>query len=287
MATEAGPFSPPRAPGGFAHLRVMLVLSLACQLVSHAAHGADAPAEAPPTEPALDPADARARSLFLLGDELYGEGRYPEAVRAFLEAHRLSQRAGLLFNAANALERWGCHARAATQLRRYANTLAPDRRDSILKRIAVLQSRPAALDRGMPSCDGGADDARRADRPVVGTDERAGAVSERPSTPSVLGYSLMGLSAVAIAGGLYFGLSSSKKTNRANERCLDSGLCPTSAEDVLEASRSDALLADVGVGIGLAALASGLFLVYESSKSPHVGGAVNATGTVVHWSGRF
>ena len=51
--------------------------------------------------------DERARELYLLGDDLYSQGRYEEALAAFEEAYRLSERPLLLFNIANAQERSG------------------------------------------------------------------------------------------------------------------------------------------------------------------------------------
>ena len=44
----------------------------------------------------------RARMLFNAGAEAYGTGQYPVAIQAFQEAHRLSERPGLLFSIAQA-----------------------------------------------------------------------------------------------------------------------------------------------------------------------------------------
>ncbi len=61
--------------------------------------------------------DARARELYANGALLYEEGDYENAVVAWKEAHRLSERPLLLYNIANALERIGEWEEAAEQFK--------------------------------------------------------------------------------------------------------------------------------------------------------------------------
>src|SRR5262245_36893201 len=61
----------------------------------------------------------RARKIFERGRELYGEGRYSEALAAFLQAYKIQPLPGLLFNAALAAHKANQLARAHELLQSY------------------------------------------------------------------------------------------------------------------------------------------------------------------------
>jgi tetratricopeptide (TPR) repeat protein len=97
--------------------------------------------------PATDPADdARARELYILGDEFYANGRYEAAEEAFAEAYRLSGRPLLLFNLANAQERSGRWPEAAANLQRYRQTAPESERPALDARLGALARRIAERD---------------------------------------------------------------------------------------------------------------------------------------------
>ncbi|MCA9536362.1 MAG: hypothetical protein KC593_21920 [Myxococcales bacterium] len=90
--------------------------------------------------------DARARELYILGDEFYANGRYEAAEEAFAEAYRLSGRPLLLFNLANAQERSGRWTDAADNLRSYREHAPPAELPALDARIGALERRIADRD---------------------------------------------------------------------------------------------------------------------------------------------
>lgn len=124
------------APGG----AVPLVLALTClhALAVPVFARAQAPAE-PPAGQEAD--DARARELYVIGDEFYANGRYEAAEEAFAEAYRLSGRPLLLFNLANAQERSGRWPEAAENLRRYREHAPESEHAALDARLSALQRR--------------------------------------------------------------------------------------------------------------------------------------------------
>jgi hypothetical protein len=251
----------------------------------------EAPAAAPDPEGTANGSDERddeARALFERGDQSYAEGDYPGAVTAFAAAHALSRRPELLFNAANALERWGCYADAAQYLTRYASALASGERQSVDRRIVVLRGRRSQADPGVPACptepgpmttdsasplDDGATAAHPAApaAPIGTTAASADAPrSDGDGARNALGYSLLGVSAVGLGAGLFFGLSSLSDTGKVEDRCLGSGVCPSSASAALEGSESSALAADVSYGVGLLALGVGLYVLLSGEPTGSV-----------------
>jgi tetratricopeptide (TPR) repeat protein len=117
-----------------------VVLVLACM------HALAVPAVASgqtPAEPAAGQRadDARARELYVIGDEFYANGRYEAAEEAFAEAYRLSGRPLLLFNLANAQERSGRWPEAAENLRRYREHAPESEHAALDARLTALQRR--------------------------------------------------------------------------------------------------------------------------------------------------
>jgi hypothetical protein len=115
------------------------------------------------------------------------------------------------------------------------------------------------------------------------------ALSAEPgiSAQATVGYSLLGLSAVGLGAGLFFGLSSRADTRTVEERCLSSGLCPASADTPLADSQSNALASDVGVGVGIAALAAGLYLLLDEPSAPAIGTTLTSSGGGISLKGAF
>ena len=107
-----------------------------CTLLTALALCASGPAWASDPE-----TDARARELYENGEILYNEGRYEDAIVAWEEAYRLSERAALLFNIANAYERLGRYDEALDALNRYRAYAKAEERESLDRRIANLERR--------------------------------------------------------------------------------------------------------------------------------------------------
>lgn len=117
---------------------VVLVLTCMYALPVSGVASAQAPAE-PAAGQQAD--DARARELYVIGDEFYANGRYEAAEEAFAEAYRLSGRPLLLFNLANAQERSGRWPEAAENLRRYREHAPASEHTALDARLAALQRR--------------------------------------------------------------------------------------------------------------------------------------------------
>ena len=85
----------------------------------------------------------RAREIFENGQSLYREGRYEDALVAFEESYRLSEKPGLLYNMANCSERVGDYRAAIDQLNRYRVYAEPAERTVLERRIVNLELRLA------------------------------------------------------------------------------------------------------------------------------------------------
>ncbi|HEY8428449.1 MAG TPA: tetratricopeptide repeat protein [Sandaracinaceae bacterium] len=200
------------------------------------------PAHAQPSD------DARARQLYLEGDRHYQEGRYEEAVSAFQESYRLSGRPLLLFNLANAYERLGRYGDALDALREYLPHAPPDEQELIRARIASLEQRSA---------------------PTPAPDP----VTAPPSGDASLltaGIAVGGAGLVLSVSGIVFGALALDARGRAQAACVTldgTTLCDRSARDALEQDAVFAALADVGIVVGIAAIAAGAVLTFLGATS--------------------
>lgn len=184
--------------------------------------------------------DERARELYENGAILYEEGRYEDAVAAWQEAYRISQRPQLLFNIANAEERLGRYSEALDHLNRYRAFAAADERDTLDRRIANLER-------------------RLAEQPVTPTPTPVSPEPKRhvPVVPVVL-FSLGGAS--AITGGVFAGLANNAR-GEAADLCIESDSnvwCPSAAETPIKHDSTDSLLADVSFGVAAVSLIGGV-----------------------------
>ena len=201
--------------------------------------------------------DEKARALFIEGENLYAEGRYEEAAAKYEEAYGLSARPLLLFNIANAYERLGVYSKAADALRRYLPDAKTEETTLLRKRIARLDERAAARDREQnelavlrardcPTC------------PVV-PPARAKKAGRGAS------YAAMGLGVVFVSTGVVFGVVARDAHGDAQDECRDGGLCPSSAQSDIDRERRFSLLADVSVGVGIIAIAGGVYMTMRAN----------------------
>ncbi len=232
--------------------------------------------------PAQSESDAEARRLYKEGDKLYAEGDYEGAVRAFEKSYELSQQPALQYNLANAYERLGRYDDGVKALQAYEPHAPGDERDVVKRRIKKLQER-AEQQRLEKK------DAPAASPPSESTPASAPAAPEQPLPPNetgnpaahppVLGYVLLGVGAVGVGVGSFFGVQALSTKSDAEKLCPDVGggrRCPASADDTLSSNKRDALLADVSIGVGIAAVAVGAYLVFTNGKAKD---AQAATGT--------
>jgi tetratricopeptide (TPR) repeat protein len=98
-------------------------LLLATLTVAILAYAAPAAAQVPQAD------EEAAKAHFLAGSSYYEQANYSDAVREFIEAHRLSKRPDLLYNISICYERLGRWDDAIASLQQYLNERpdAPDR----------------------------------------------------------------------------------------------------------------------------------------------------------------
>lgn len=207
---------------------------------------------------AQDGDDARARELYDNGATLYDEGRYEDAVAAFEEAYRLSKRPALLFNIANALERLARYDEALDVLSRYRAYAPADERETLDRRITMLERR-AVEQRAAAAA---APPAAPTPAPVVVASpapEPAKATLFRPLPLAVSG---AGLAALGIGAGLG-GVSLGAHTQAADGCAPDAGgalRCSSASAAALDAERGEALAADILMITGALGLGGGIAL---------------------------
>ncbi len=208
-------------------------------------------------QPAASDPDGAARTLFLEGESLYAEGRYEEAVAKYEEAYHLSARPLLLFNVANAYERLGAYRKAADALRRYLPDAKPDEAVLLRKRIARLDERAEVREREQAELAS----LRERDCPVCPVVPPA--KPERSSR--LVSYGLLGAGVVAVSTGVVFGVVARDAHGDAQAGCRDSGLCPESAQSDIDRERRFSLMADVSIGLGVVAVAAGVYTTLRAS----------------------
>ncbi len=226
--------------------------------------------------------DERARSLYLLGDDLYAQGRYEEALAAFEESYRLSERPLLLFNIANAQERSGQWSEAIESLEGYLPHAEQAERARIASRIASLRRRIARLEAMQPPA------------------------PEPPSSPEPPGedeepVALAGPLVLASAGALLAGGVTSAFLAKGARDALEADcasveerrLCPADSASDRNRDLRASVFADVLFVASAAALGVGLWLLLrdedeaEESSPVDVSAALGRDAAALVLRGRF
>jgi tetratricopeptide (TPR) repeat protein len=189
----------------------------------------------PPAETTIESDETRAKELYDNGVILYQEGRYEDAIVAWEEAYRLSQKPLLLYNIANAEERLGRYQEALDHLNRYRAYAPAEEREILDRRIVNLE--------------------RRIQEQVPTTPVRP--EPEIRLLPIVL-FGVGGGSLVV--GGVFGGLAGAARGNAA-ELCMETASgtwCQQEAAQALQADKTDSLIADIGFAVAAAGIAGGV-----------------------------
>jgi tetratricopeptide (TPR) repeat protein len=204
--------------------------------------------------------DEQARQLYAEGDRHYNEGRYELAVQAFQRAYQLSGRPLLLFNLANAYERLGRYADALESLRGYAPSAPPNEAAQVQARIASLEQRAAEF--GQSPGEGGSS----ADESLL-----------------VPGIVLTAAGGALGIGGIVMAVLALDAHAAAQAACAEVGgqtFCEAGARDAVDNEALYALLADLGMSIGGAAVLAGLVLIIAAYAGGGGGGEGEAAAPV-------
>lgn len=235
---------------------------------------------APPDEPSPED-DARARELYRIGDDLYAQGRYEEALASFQEAYDLSRRTLLLYNIANAQERAGHWEDAIGTLREYLYTVEGDERAQIQSRLESLERRVERL-RAMQQ------------NP-----------NEQPPAPpppklSPVGPILLGAGGLMLGAGIAFAVLAGGARDDLDAMCRDADgrtLCPAEASSAQTRDRAFSISADVALLAAAGLVAAGIIVLVtggedEESDDPEaadldVAAQVSPRGAMVGIHGSF
>lgn len=193
--------------------------------------------------------DARARELYRLGDDLYAQGRYEEALAAFEEAYELSHRDLLLFNIANAQERAGHWEDAIVTLRTYLGTVEGDEHTRIESRLESLEGRVERL------------------RAMQQNPNQQPVAPPPPPPRSPVGPVLLGAGGAMLGAGIAFAVLAGGARDDLDALCHSRDgrtLCPTEADSAQTRDRAFSISADVAFLAAAGLVAVGLVVLLKS-----------------------
>lgn len=202
----------------------------------------------------------RAVELFENGRILYEEGQYREAIVAWEESFRLSEKPGLLYNMASAHERLGEYSEAIEMIARYRAFAPSEERESLDRRVRnlrLLEEERAREATPAPSAP------EVAEAPVV---EPSG------SGRRIVGGLLLGAGAVNLGLSSTFGVLSLSSGQRAESLCVSGGPCPAAARDDLALQDRQAVASNITLGASavLAGAGIGVLLTGPRERAPAV-----------------
>lgn len=253
-----------------------------------------------------DASDARAKELYENGADLYDEGRYDDAVAAWEESYRLSNKALLLYNIANAEERAGRYRDALEHLNRYRAFATSDERSILDRRISNLERRIAETGGGPTGSSPTAapvtpePDATTptAVTPTAATPTTAPATTSSTTTatpapaarsgPPLATYILGGVGVAGLGVGGVFGVGAITARGAAERACLqydDAKLCPASAAESITKDKVDSLVADISLGVGAASLVTAVIFAFVDEPVALV--PLPSGGALLSAGGRF
>ena len=191
----------------------------------------------------------KAKQAYKYGEQLFNEGNYPEAIKAFQRAYDMTNRYQLLFNLALSHQFSANLEQARYYFEEYQRLAPSEQWNEAQQRIDNI-------------------DAILENKEVQETEE---VVEEQPNDaystlPKWVSPVMWSVGTVGIASGLYFGIQSQTSAKQAVEYC-QGDLCTGSAEASLSSARTSALIADVAWGVGLTALGGALWFQVSPKSS--------------------
>ncbi len=231
--------------------------------------------------------DQRARSHFEAGTSYFQESRFEDAVREFQEAYRLSQRSMLLINIGLSYSHALKFDEAIAAYQKYLES-EPDaaNRSEIEARIEHLRkmSQQVRVAEEQESTEL-PEDTEQPQEPIESepaeqqSDEAEQSQVAQPTASSsekdsddgsVLPWVIGGIGVALIAGGSVSGALTLSMQSELDDDCMDSRLCLSSESDTIDTAQTLAVLTDVLLGTGIAALVTGavlLFVLDDSAES--------------------
>ena len=100
----------------------------------------------------------------------------------------------------------------------------------------------------------------------------------------IAGFVVGGIGLVSIGVGSYFGVDAISKSRQSKSDCSPSSCTDRSSVDAASRAKTDAIVSDVTIGVGIAAVAVGAYLVFtsRSAKASPGSGGTHVTPLVGH-----
>ena len=198
----------------------------------------------------------KAKQAYKYGEQLFNEGNYPEAIKAFLRAYELTHRYQLLYNLALSYQFSADLEKARHYFEEYQRLAPAEQWNEAQQRIdnidAILKSREEQESEDQDK------ETSEQNPPTKKT-----IVIKIPWWASPV---MWGVGTAGVAGGLHFGIKSQAQGELALNYCQE-GLCIDKANDFISSSKTSAVIADVAWGVGLTAIGGALWLhVNKKSK---------------------
>jgi tetratricopeptide (TPR) repeat protein len=246
----------------------------------------------PPVALAQRGAARNPTALIREGERLYQAGKYRESAEALKKAHELSPNPKLIYNIAVALENAGDLREALSYFQQYVgNTEGTD--PTLLKRSArgidrlqVLikkeEQAQAAADVERQKLQAEADEARRRAEEEQLAARRAEEENRRQQQAElaralksyqrqrIAAFAVGGVAVAGVGAGVLFGMQA-----RSAREEFDTARNAVDKQDRADATKSKALLADIGFGVGLAGAITAIILYPK--EGPPVEGEVRVT----------
>lgn len=211
-----------------------------------------------------DPKYLEAKRLFEKGEELYSKGDYEKAIESWEMSYELTEADLILESIANAYERLGQIEKAREYLARWRDAAPEDERPALDERLTKLDQRIAKIK---------AAEQEKAAKEKAEKDAQAKRDAE-PRAKSGGGLFVPGIviagagAGVAIAGGVFDFLAYRKRPDQSAV-CATSPdgklLCRDSSRTAIEQSNTFAIIGDIALIAGGAAVAAGVVLTVLKS----------------------
>jgi tetratricopeptide (TPR) repeat protein len=222
------------------------------------------------------------------GERLYNAGKYREAAEVLKKAQEAQPNPKLIYNIARAYEQAGDLRESLSYYQQYVGQKTEDSDPMLLKRSALAIDRlrvlidkeektAAEAEAERKRLQEQAEVSRRKAEEEQAAARRAEEISRQQQQAEqeraladyrrsrVIAFSLGGLSAASVGAGLFFGLQARNARTK-----FDDATNLENKQAAADTTRSKALLADVGFGVGLAA-AIGAIIVFPKDGPPAEG----------------
>ena len=214
-----------------------------------------------------DSAYAKAKQAYQYGKQLFEEGDYLGAIQAFERSYSITQKYELLFNIGLAYQFSGELEQAREKFLEYQKQAPASQKDEAQTRIDNIDIRlQKKKEREQEQ------EQEQEAKLKEKEEEEEESLPEQRMPPQKLAipkpalYSLWGVGAIGIGSGVFFGAQSLDSQTQINSHCVD-GICSRAAQAPMGEQKNQALYADIGWGIGIAAAGTALWFTMASSNS--------------------